>query len=86
MGAIRLLVLLCVVAAQIGSYKASSSSYDSLIASQCKAKCLSLYPWKQLQPSERRHRSVPIVYLPSKMVRLMPRFFSILAFSNHSNS
>jgi len=67
MGAIRLLVLLCVVAAQIGSYKASSSSYDSLIASQCKAKCLSLYPWKQLQPSERRHRSVPIVYLPSKM-------------------
>lgn len=58
----------------------SSSSYDSLVASQCKARCLSLYPWRAPSVAagaaaggggnERRHRSltagVPVVYLPSK--------------------
>lgn len=28
------------------SIKTESSSFDSLISSQCKARCLSLYPWK----------------------------------------
>ncbi|RNA13996.1 hypothetical protein BpHYR1_035923 [Brachionus plicatilis] len=33
----------------------SSSSFDSLISSQCKARCLSLIPWKL---NERRVRSI----------------------------
>lgn len=42
-----------------------STSFDSLISSQCRARCLSLYPWRILNnqnnnqnSNERKHRSM----------------------------
>jgi hypothetical protein len=43
------------------SDSAASSSFDSLVASQCRARCLSLYPWKLTSNHtsvERKHRSM----------------------------
>lgn len=71
----------------------SSSSYDSLVSSQCKARCVSLYPWKSshggqqqqqhLNSDRRRHRSaVPIIYLPNtKMVRTQKTMITKIDFS-----
>lgn len=80
-----ILLLLVVAVTRVSGQESASSSYDSLVASQCKARCLSLYPWRhsaniQLllhganNNNDRRHRSprssgVPVVYFPSKMVR-----------------
>ncbi len=36
----------------------SSPSYDSLISSQCKAKCLSLYPWKLISNSNQNNNNL----------------------------
>ena len=38
------IVLLAVLASLIKAQQADSS-FDSLVASQCRARCLSLYPW-----------------------------------------
>lgn len=57
------LVTLVVLILHIESSSAESSestSYDSLIASQCRARCFSLYPWKTLNNTsaiDRKHRS-----------------------------
>lgn len=68
MDRILILVLLAMVSAH-------ESSYDSLVASQCKSRCLSLYPWRHPHGSERRHRSaaVPVVYLPPRSVSSFSR-------------
>lgn len=86
-----IILLLVVAVTSASGQESASSSYDSLVASQCKARCLSLYPWRhsaniQLlihganNNNDRRHRSsrssgVPVVYFPSRMVRKALYFF-----------
>ena len=55
-----LVVILLQFDALVSIENSESTSYDSLIASQCRARCLSLYPWKILNNTnaiDRKHRS-----------------------------
>jgi hypothetical protein len=47
MNKLKLVVLVITVLFKLAEVRPeSTTSFDSLISSQCKAKCLSLYPWK----------------------------------------
>ena len=64
----RLVAMVTVLAAlscSTATANDASSSFDSLVASQCRARCLAHYPWKQLATlnstvagNDRRHRSM----------------------------
>jgi hypothetical protein len=61
-----------------------STSYNSLVATQCRARCLSLYPWKTFQSNntflERKHRSNLF-----KRVNIKLFFLLLLLFNSSQN-